>query len=869
MRKLILSLSILTILMVGVGVAPAADIDWSWLQPGKVINDPRGLLTPTESQRIESSAADSVQRFDVPIRVVVLPSLAEFGGQGMQVETFTTLLFEAITNDGVVSDATILLLLIDEERQLRVAIGSAWPSEVFTGSRRAVQQEQDRISTEYSARAATVGATDRLLKLIVSARSEGRPINRGIIVGGIALSAFVLLTIVILIWRRRRSAAGLSEAVQERANTLIRKKLEKGADPDAFDEEGYTAAIYAAGQGDVQTLRELHRHGADLGLTTAQGESPLYYAAQNGHAEVAGFLLSVGVPVDPVTVHNETPLLIAAREGHLEFVAGLLHAGADVDQQDNRGWGALMVALREKHSDVVNLLLNHNVDVNLGPKDGPNTIMMAVKQEDEDLVRHLIERGADVHHVDRDGMCALRIAVLRGNQPIARRLLNAGADVSAPFANKEKPLEMAERQGHAELAKYLKKREKRLAACMDILEVVARGDLERIKEIVKQVPASVNVHSKKSRWTPLLIAVRAGEMQIAATLLAHDADVHARSMEGKSAIAYAIDEGNLAMVKLLLEGGARIDQIDAEGADIQTYAAEKKQSEVADFAVSFVAQQAAGYALFKAVKDDDPPRALTLLKENPDCVDARTRHERWTPLQQAARSDNVGMVKLLVEFNAQPNLSNSRGMTPLMYSARNGNLDLVRMLLAHGADARLKSREGSSACELALERGHARVVMLLQEVEGQLADLSRAGFPGESAADTGSAGRALDIFEAVQEGDLNRMREVLGNFPACVSLRWGPSELTPLHMVISKGDVVAATMLVEAGADVNAPTREGRMPLHLAVGRANVAMVSLLVRNEADQGVRSQGQTPLQAAQSAGYDDIVNELCDTGGDVDG
>jgi ankyrin repeat protein len=78
--------------------------------------------------------------------------------------------------------------------------------------------------------------------------------------------------------------------------------------------------------------------------------------------------------------------------------------------------------------------------------------MMAVKKEDEDLVRRLLDRGADVHHHSRDGMCALRIAVLRGNMAIARRLLNAGADVSSPFANKETPVEVAEREGYKELA---------------------------------------------------------------------------------------------------------------------------------------------------------------------------------------------------------------------------------------------------------------------------------------------------------------------------------------------------------------------------------------------------------------------------------
>lgn len=719
-----------------------------------------------------------------------------------------------------------------------------------------------------------------------------RPDRPGVITAGERLDVYNLLVTTaivlaasvsagaLLLWRRRAIAkqGSLPDAVLRQHESLIMRRLKKGFDPDAFDEQGYTAAIYAAGLGDIGVLQQLLGFGANLALGTTQGETPLYAAAQHGHLNAVTFLLKRGVPVDPETVHRETPLLIAAREGQVNVVRVLLEAGANVNQQDNRGWSALMVAIRENHTDLINLLLGHNVDVNLAPKEGAHALMMAVKQEDEDLVRRLLERGADVHHVDRLGMCSLRIAVLRGNQAIARRLLNAGADVTAPFANKETPVECAEREGHKELAGYLKKRVKRLAACMDILEVVARGDHARIKEIVVQVPRSVNVHSATNRWTPLLIAVRAQQLEIAETLLQHGADVHARSKEGRPAIAYAVDAGNLAMVKVLLEGGARIDQIDAAGTDLRTYAEEKNQMAIVEFIDSFVHQQAAGFALFQAVKDDDPPKALALLKENPFCVDARTRHEHWTPLLHAARADNMNMAKLLLEYNAQVNLVNSRGMSALMYAARGGNLELARMLISRGADVRLRSREGNTACEFALDQGHARVVMLVQEVESQLSDLSKAGFPGgeaETVSDllpadgapapesAGASGGGADIFRAIQDGDLRLAKQAVHFRPECIYQRCGPSELTPLHIAIAAGQYTMAELLVDAGADVNALTRECKTPLYQAVARADFDLVQLLLNHGAHVWQVVQGQTALQIAQAAGYDDIVAELTRT------
>lgn len=865
-------------------VAPAQDA-FSWVTAGDPVQDFADVLNGDASARLENLAEESNALFSAPFYVITIPSLAEYGGQDVQLDTYTQQVLDAIQRSAGpdASDRAVLLLFVKEENRLRAASGSGWTSDILDRSRAIVQQVEGAYMAQGDVGGGMVEAAVRLVDMVQDASSPGS----GTSLLTIALAGVVLVLVaggVLFYVGRQRGVAqrALPGAVLNRHESGILRSLKKGADPNAFDEQGYTAAIHAASNGEVQVLEQLLAHGAKLGLGTSQGETPLYSAAQHGHLETVKFLLKNGVPVDPETVHRETPLLIAAREDHVSIVRLLLEAGANVNQQDNRGWSALMIAIRENHTDLINLLLGHNVDVNLAPKEGAHALMMAVKQEDEDLARRLLEHGADVHHVDRAGMCALRIAVLRGNQAIARRLLNAGADVTAPFSNKETPIEVAIREGHTSLAEYLRKRVKRLAACMDILEVVARGDHERIKEIVVQVPNSVNVHSAKSRWTPLLIAVRAQQLEIAKTLLQHGADVHARSMDGKAAIAFAVDAGNLAMVKVLLEGGARIDQIDPAGTDLRAYAEEQGQTAIVEFIDSFVDQQASGFALFQAVKDDDPPKALAVLKAHPLCVDARTRHERWTPLLHAARSDNLPMAKLLLEYNAQTNLANSRGMTALMYAARGGNLELARLLVSRGADVRLRSREGNTACEFALDQGHARVVMLLQEVESQLSDLSRAGFPSEAeetksdtqpvdggppperTVDPDAGGDdGLDLLQAIRENDLKRAKQALHFNPDSLYVRTGPSELTPLHLAINGGLHQMTRLLVEAGADVNVLTRECKTPLYQAVARADLELVRLLLHHGAHAWQVVQGQTALQVAQAAGYDDIVAELTRT------
>lgn len=869
--------------LIAVAAVPiaAAQDDFPWIQPDAFVHDFADLFGEHHRTRLESSARQARNIGGVPLYMVVVPTVAAHGGGDLQPDAYAQLLLDTFqarldATASLTPEKTIVVLFVQETGQLRIALGDGWPADAYAQTRDILRSVHDDYFDRESYATGLVECSARLIDLIQADAAGGSGTAARYALAATGLAALIGGLAILLWWRRRANgnSTALPEAVLRQQDSQIVRRLKKGADPDSVDELGYTAATYAAGQGDVAVLRELAEFNADLGRATLQGETPLYAAAQHGQLEAVTFLLNHGVPIDPKTDHGETPLLVAAREGHVDIVRTLLEAGANVNQQDNRGWTALMIAMRENHADLINLLLNHHVDVNLAPKDGAGALTMAVKQEDEDLVRQLIERGADVHQTGRDGMSPLRIAVLRGNQPIARRLLNAGADVTAPFANKETPVECAEREGHTELAAYLRKRIKRLAACMDILEVVARGDHARIREIVVQVPNSVNVHSKKSRWTPLLIAVRAGQLEIAQTLLEHGADVHARGNEGKAAIAYAVDAGDLPMVKVLLEGGARIDDVDPSGASLRDYASARERQAIVEFIYAFTDQQAAGHALFLAVQEDDPPKALAILRERPRCVDARTRSERWTPLLHAARANHTAMVRLLLEYGAQVNLLNSRGMSPLMYAARNGNLELVRLLIRQGADARLRSREDHTACEYALDRGHSRIVMLLQEVEAQLAEMSRADLEDEpetvSDIETvdgtpppepeGGRARAQEIFQAVADNDLNRAREVLQSWPESVAFRHGPSDLTPLHVAIHGGFHAMAELLLDTGADANAQTRNCKTPLYLAVARADSGLAALLLKHGAQPWHTVQGQTPLHVAKAAGYDDIAELL---------
>jgi ankyrin repeat protein len=84
---------------------------------------------------------------------------------------------------------------------------------------------------------------------------------------------------------------------------------------------------------------------------------------------------------------------------------------------------------------------------------------------------------------------------------------------------------------------------------------------------------------------------------------------------------------------------------------------------------------------------------------------------------------------------------------------------------------------------------------------------------------------------------------------------------TPLSVVVTWGDLIAARLLIEAGADVNVITERGRTLLHDAVSFGNAEMVRLLL----DSGVATDqkdatGARPIDIATAINRKDLVEIL---------
>lgn len=130
-------------------------------------------------------------------------------------------------------------------------------------------------------------------------------------------------------------------------------------------------------------------------------------------------------------------------------------------------------------------------------------------------------------------------------------------------------------------------------------------------------------------------------------------------------------------------------------------------------------------------------------------------------------------------------------------------------------------------------------------------------------------GVALDIFEAAAVGDEARLRCILATDPALVNSCSGDS-WTPLHLAAAFGTPAAVSLLLAAGAAVDAVSRnpQQNQPLHaaLALGK-NAETVKLLLEHGAEvNATQAGGFTPIFSAAAANRVDLAELLFSYGAD---
>lgn len=131
-----------------------------------------------------------------------------------------------------------------------------------------------------------------------------------------------------------------------------------------------------------------------------------------------------------------------------------------------------------------------------------------------------------------------------------------------------------------------------------------------------------------------------------------------------------------------------------------------------------------------------------------------------------------------------------------------------------------------------------------------------------------------DLFKATQEGDTDRLRELLDKAPHLANTE-NNDGLTPLGFASHFGQKDAVQVLLDFGADVNALSHSkisfipSNTALHAAIAGGNSReVVQLLIAKGADvNAIDSLEHSPIQASAFEGEIEMAKLLIENGADI--
>uniref|UniRef100_A0A8C5WYX6 Ankyrin repeat and KH domain containing 1 n=1 Tax=Laticauda laticaudata TaxID=8630 RepID=A0A8C5WYX6_LATLA len=665
--------------------------------------------------------------------------------------------------------------------------------------------------------------------------------------------------------------------------------IERGANLEEVNDEGYTPLMEAAREGHEEMVALLLAQGANINAQTEETqETALTLACCGGFSEVADFLIKAGADIE---LGCSTPLMEAAQEGHLELVKYLLAAGANVHATTATGDTALTYACENGHTDVADVLLQAGADLEHESEGGRTPLMKAARAGHLCTVQFLISKGANVNRATANNdHTVVSLACAGGHLAVVELLLAHGADPTHRLKDGSTMLIEAAKGGHTNVVSYLLDYPNNVLSVptTDMTQLTPpsqdQSQVPRVpmhalamvvppqepdrapqenppplltlqKAVNSRVPTGSNSSHVMDSATPESCSqtLNMTSQSVLPTYPSVDIDAHTESNHD-TALTLACAGGHEELVSVLIARGASIEHRDKKGFTPLILAATAGHVGVVEILLD-----KGGDIEAQSERTKDTPLSLACSGGRQEVVDlllargANKEHRNvsdYTPLSLAASGGYVNIIKILLNAGAEINsrTGSKLGISPLMLAAMNGHVPAVKLLLDMGSDinAQIETNR-NTALTLACFQGRAEVVSLLLDRKANVEHRAKTGLtPLMEAASGGYAevGRVL----------LDKGADV--NAPPVPS-----SRDTALTIAADKGHYKFCELLINRGAHIDVRNKKGNTPLWLAANGGHLDVVQLLVQAGADVDAADNRKiTPLMSAFRKGHVRVVQFL---------
>ncbi len=393
-----------------------------------------------------------------------------------------------------------------------------------------------------------------------------------------------------------------------------------------------------------------------------------------------------------------------------------------------------------------------------------------------------------------------------------------------------------------------------------LADAVQLGNVELVKELLKNRPGINNTSGDGYGNTPLAIACQNGHNKLVELLIELGADANQSFRDGDTALLKACNgykpEFVTEIVEVLLKHGANPNLFTAGNDGPLHYAAMFGHFGAVKLLVQYGAKinfkgSYKRTPLIYAAADAAMPEMVKFLIESGADLNAKNESGENALFELITRDNpNTEVAEILIDSGLSIKIKSKLYGTPLHWAAFCGRTNIVELLLKKAAKVNEKDKNGETAIIKAMSQNHMAIVKLLFENGADINSKSQFGW---------------SLMEFVTEsGDKEFLQKIIDK-----SAKGKIKANAALCEAAKKGNLAMVKMLIEAGSGADDRDNWGsETPLMKASYYGKIEIVKFLLENNADiKATDYRGNTPLLHAAWSGHLDVVKELIANGADI--